>query len=254
MKKLLVLLGWMFCTLLHAGDLTVSGINVHLIGDRPGAQKTLIVLSKSISEVTSNPETWAPVIPELLKKKWMIAVVDLPYVEGNEFVHNITQKWKTRMDEGENVIEDFSVKLSAVVDRLLFEKLANPRYLYLFGRGEGGILALDAMATDNRYKACALLQPITDLRAFPHYASFAQTNASNAIIRSCSAKLKGQALSDKSIRLLIGPDDRLNDTQAAVEFMGSIRVGADVELTIKPALMSAGVGAESLVKFLLEKK
>ena len=63
--------------------------------------------------------------------------------------------WRTRLDAGENVVRDFTVRLSRLIDTLATDRIA------LVGTSRGGFMALHGMAADPRVDAVVAFMPVT---------------------------------------------------------------------------------------------
>jgi len=171
-----------------------------------------IILATSEQESLSHYARIADHLPG-----WRVLSLDLP-------AHGADQRpgegrpldaWRARLDAGENLVRDFTVRLSRLIDTLPSDRIA------LVGTSRGGFMALHGMAADPRVDAVVAFMPVTQLRTLREFARSSPRYDDLDVVR---LPLRG-----RHIWIRVGRDDHRVSTAAAAHAADAL--GATFQIT-----------------------
>jgi dienelactone hydrolase len=185
---------------------TATGVPLAILGDKPPAPApTLFVFASEMHATLTNEDGGK--LGHLLSRKGFLCVsLDLPChgadVRSGETPSDL-RGWRTRLEQGENFVSEFTKKVSAVLDYLIAEKYTDPNSVGVAGTSRGGFLALHCAAAEPRVKYVVGFAPVTHLPALSEFAG-AETNEQVLAlsVRRFAGKLVG-----RPIWMVIGNSD-----------------------------------------------
>jgi len=217
---------------------TPSGVLFGLRGeacDEPGP--LLMLFGGTITDALTNPD-FCRVADLLVARGWRAVAVDLP-AHGSEVRAGETEwdmgAWRTRLEAGENPMEDLVRRSADVLDHCIAQGIADPQRIATAGPSRGGYSALHVAAADGRPHWVGAIAPLTRLTLIREFAFAEYLPAARALdVHHLVPRLVG-----KSVWLCIGNDDRRVGTDSAIEFTRllveenrSRGLEADVELHV----------------------
>jgi len=167
----------------------------------PPSPPTAIVLATSERESLREYSGIAASLPG-----WRILSIDLPAHGDDRRPGELKPlaAWRTRLDAGEDLIGDFAVRLSKMVDGLPNRPVA------VIGVSRGGFLALHAAARDPRITAVVAFMPVTHLGALDEFGD-ANGRYDTLDVAHLAPRLVG-----RSVWMSIGRTDTRASTAAAL--------------------------------------
>jgi poly(3-hydroxybutyrate) depolymerase len=182
---------------------------------------TLIFLSTSL-ESTFN--TTYGGIPRLAHDAgWIVVSLDVPGhgrdIRGDEFDNAGMYTWRARLAGGENIVETFTRRLSAVVTLLVASGDADASRVFVGGISRGGFMALHAAAADPRIAAVVALAPVTELDVLMEFIGSADTSRTDV-------SQQAAALAGRPVWITIGTHDDRVDTAACLRFAEAVASAA----------------------------
>ncbi|NNE92825.1 MAG: prolyl oligopeptidase family serine peptidase [Verrucomicrobiales bacterium] len=145
--------------------------------------------------------------------------------------------WATRAADGENIVDEFNVRLSEVVDHLIKEGIADPEKIAVCGTSRGGFLALHFLAHDLRVKCAAAFAPVTDLAALREFKG----KENLPLTKAMNVAAKAEKLAGKPAWIVIGDQDERVSTASVIGCAQAItaasvaaELDSKVELRVMP--------------------
>ena len=214
-----------------AGPIAIEG---HL--NRP--QPTLFVFAGTRVD-TLNPSVPYNDVGRILEdKKWLVVTLDLPChgIDRRPNEPDSLDGWRYRHVMGEDFIDAFNVKCSAVLDYLIANRYTRPTQVYVAGTSRGGFLAMHWACHDKRVRGVAAFAPVTTTLALSEYAN---STFPLPVIPSMSLTNYAQKLSGVPVKMWMGPADERVGTSNAIALVGAVQAQylyADFECRIQPAI------------------
>ena len=194
---------------------TKDGVEFGMWGRRKGVhQPTLVVLASEIEGVLGLPY-FRQCGNELTRDSgWLCVSIDLPChgSRAREGESAGLTGWRQRVEKGENFVAPFNRRLSAVIDHLIEQGIADPDRIAVAGTSRGGYLAIQFAAHDQRIKAAAGFAPVTDLRALREFSGLDD----NGLARQLSLENQAKALAGRHVWICIGDQDQRVSTDRAI--------------------------------------
>lgn len=219
---------------------TPCGIRFGLRGEYSQPAPTLFIFAKALEE-TLQEKDYFEVGRLLLEHEYLCVSIDLP-CHGEDARADEPyglDGWRTRLERNQNVIADFTAKLTRLLDYLIEQKYSDPESIAVCGTSRGGFVALHFAAADARVRSVAAFAPVVDLTPVPGFAGM----ETNALMRSLAGENIAPQLVDKAVWVSIGSDDKVVDTDLVIEFTRRIvaakadeNTPANVELHVMPTL------------------
>jgi len=199
---------------------------------------TLLIFAGSIEQTLD--AKFYPLATKLRQERgFLLVTLDLPGhgADRREGEPASIAAWRTRMEKGERVIQDFVAKVPPVLDYLVAEGYADPARIVAAGTSRGGFIAFHVAAADARIKAVVAFAPVTDLLALSEFTGMQD----HAEVRALAAERLAARLAGRPIWMCIGNHDTRVDTDRAIHFTRRIvecAVAAgtrpDIELLVQP--------------------
>jgi dienelactone hydrolase len=231
---------------------TPSGVEFAIVGAK-GARPapTLFVLGgaarDTVENETSNRIGWL-----LAKHGFLSVALDIP-------CHGKDQRlgeppglagWRARLEKGEQLLTEFTRRLSSVIDFLVREGYADPARLGVTGPSRGGFIALHSAAAESRLRFAIAFAPVTDLLALREFQGIADP----APARALDVMRLLDKLVDRLIWVSIGHNDERVGTRHAIDFalqlmelsplhkkpMTHFWSGDDIRLVVTPSEGASG--------------
>jgi alpha-beta hydrolase superfamily lysophospholipase len=200
---------------------------------------TLLIFAGSIEQTLD--EKFYPLATKLKQERgFLLVTLDLPGhgADRREGEPASIASWRTRMERGERVIENFVAKVSPVLDYLVSEGYADPARIVAAGTSRGGFMAFHAAAAEARIRAVMAFAPVTDLLALSEFTGMQD----HAGVRALAAENLAPRLAGRPIWMCIGNHDTRVDTDRAIRFTRRVvecAVAAgkrpDIELWVQPS-------------------
>ncbi|BBO33624.1 alpha/beta hydrolase family protein [Lacipirellula parvula] len=175
----------------------------------------LIVLSGDANESLGNPYFLQCGL-ELQARDYACISLDLPS-HGNEREGNEPEGlvgWSDRVDAGKPFVQEFTEKVSQVLDDLVAKHIVDVDRIAICGTSRGGFLACHAAAADPRIKAVVCMAPVTSLNTLSEFKNIDHPELADRIsLASIAPKLAG-----RPIWIAIGDQDERVGVDDAIEF------------------------------------
>lgn len=203
---------------------TLTGFNGQTIAYRSDGRQTLhrptIVTLAMSGEQSLNPG-WGDTALALVDRGWLAVSIDLPAhgadVRAGETSDPLSN-WRIRIQNGEDIVETFTDKLTAAFDYLIATNLSDPSRLAAAGTSRGGFMAIHAAARDSRIRAVAAFVPVTDLTALLEFRGM----DGNALTNRLKLTNEAPRLRHTPIWIVIGDNDTRVSTARCWEFARAV--------------------------------
>ncbi len=216
---------------------TADGTRFGLFGEKPATPAvTLFIFATGIDEMGSDPARYyTQTGRDLAKDGWLYVVLDPP-------CHGYDHKdgepaallgWAHRVKAGQDLMEPFVKRCSAVLDQLIAEGYTDPDRVAASGTSRGGFCALHFAAAEPRVRAVTGVAPVTNPLALSEFKGVTQEQAKSINIDHLTDRLAGRI-----VWLSIGNDDARVSTDDCVRLARNI-VAANRRL--KPEMKVAPV-------------
>jgi alpha/beta superfamily hydrolase len=178
--------------------------------------------------------------------------VTLPGHEG-AFPHpHAIKSWGNALSEGKNIIGEFSLVCSAVLDYLIEKNYVDSSFIASAGLSRGAYVATYLAANDKRIGTILGFAPLTrfetikDLKDFKEFKDFATPD----LLSECALESLVAGLVDKTLRFYIGNHDTMVGTEHCFSFIRKLTESAyeekrkfpPVELIVYPSVGHKGHG------------
>ncbi len=214
-----------------------SGVRYAISGKASKKPAPLFVNLASGLDGTLKSEIYGVVGQILEKKGFLSATFDAPS-------HGTAQRkgeppgldgWRSRLEKGEPLIEDFNDRARDVLDDLIDSGRVDPHRIAVCGVSRYGFMALHFAAADPRVKCAVAIAPVTHLPALREFRGMEP----HAPTRQLSLSRLAPKLAGLPIWMVIGNADDRVDTSRAIEFAD--RVIEESSIQGKPCKMELHV-------------
>ncbi len=215
---------------------TPSGIEFGMLGEKgPAPAPTLFVFAKEYEPTLAS--AYHNGIGAILRKHGYISVsLSLPYHPGGGL-----SSWADAVKRGENIVSEFTQKVSEVLDYLVKEGYTDPEKTAVVGLSRGGFMAMHIAAADPRFKCVMSIAPVTDLRALSEFDGMEDNELASAL----SLANVADKLAERSVWISIGNNDKRVNSDKAIELTRKVVAEAkaannperrflDIELHVLP--------------------
>lgn len=160
----------------------------------------------------------------LAKDGVLCVSIDLP-CHGDEATPDIKglTGWRTRCEQGHDLVEEATSRLSRVLDHLLAEGLADPKKIAVSGTSRGAFIASHFAIRDPRAGPVLAFAPLTDLARLREF----QGAEKLPLVQAIALEKNAAGLADHPFWLVIGDRDD--------------RVGTDAAISLARAVTAAGL-------------
>ena len=194
---------------------TPDGIEYGVWNSTPETKSapTLFVLASTI-ETTLGQTYYRQCGNELAEHGWVCVTIDLP-CHGKQAVAGEPaglSGWSHRLANNEDVVAEFNVRLSKVLDHLIETGVTDPERIAACGTSRGGFLALHFAAHDQRVKCAAAFAPMTDPRVVNEFVA----NAEHPFVATASVENQADKLAGRPVWIVIGDQDERVGTDRAL--------------------------------------
>lgn len=145
--------------------------------------------------------------------------------------------WRARLEQGDNPMEDFTQRASAVLDYLVAEHYTDPARVAACGISRGGFSALHWACVEPRLRWITAISPVTNLMALREFAGMEHHLTTQAL----NLEKHAESLVNRSVFVVIGNADVRVDTDSVVAFARQVAKSApseqivDIELHVEPS-------------------
>lgn len=183
---------------------------------------TLIFFATSIEHTFSATYGGVPRLAH--EAGWAVVTLDLPAhgadVRDPERLPNAgLWAWRARLEAGENIVESFTRRLSALVTLLIASGEAESGRVFVGGISRGGFMALHGAAAEPRIAGIVALMPVTELGALLEFKGLAGAGRSD--VAGVASGLAGRA-----VWVTIGTNDDRVDTTASLRLAQAVATAA----------------------------
>lgn len=195
---------------------TAEGVAFSILGEKPSKPAPTLFVFALDAERTLNTAGYRQAANHLSKQGYLCVSVDLPChgAQRRQGEPAELQGWRHRIDQGENVMEEFTQRASQVLDHLVREEYTDPNRVAACGTSRGGFSACHFAIADPRVKCVAAYIPVVDLadlREFKGPESAPQVESLSLIGRA-------SALRGRGVWIAIGDRDERVNTDRSIEF------------------------------------
>ena len=164
---------------------TSDNIRYGLIGTVDNLQApapTLMIFAHSIETMQQQP-VYSEVASLLSPLGWVSVIIEPPCHGEDARPDEPPQLmgWRYRIEHDEDLLKAFHTRASAVLDRLITDKISDPARVAVCGTSRGGFLAFHFAAAEPRVKAAAGISPVTRLMALREFSSLEQRNKADRL-------------------------------------------------------------------------
>lgn len=194
---------------------TDTGVPFAIIGDKPHAPAPTLFVFGADMRSSLTGEDVNKLGRLLMPHGYLCVSLDIPCHGGDVRPgeeHAGIGGWKDRIVQGENIVEEFTGRVSKVLDYLIAEKYADPDQIAVSGTSRGGFCAIHAAAADPRIKQVIGFAPVTHLPALSEFKG-AETHPD---VLALSPIHVADKLVGKPLLLIIGNDDQRVSTEACL--------------------------------------
>lgn len=165
----------------------------------------------------------------LAKDGVLCVSVDLP-CHGDDATPEVRglTGWRRHCEEGHDLVEEVTNRLSQVLDHLLTEGLADPKRIAVCGTSRGAFIASHFAIRDPRVGPVLAFAPVTDLGRLREF----QGAEKLPLVQSLALEKNAKGLADNPFWLVIGDRDD--------------RVGTDAAISLARAVTAAGLADKNL--------
>lgn len=147
--------------------------------------------------------------------------------------------WRTRLENNEPMIQEFTARVSEVLDHLIQEGYVDEQRVAVCGTSRGGFIALHFTASEPRVKCVAAFAPVTDLMALREFEGLER----HAAVAATNLLKRKEELTGRSIFITIGNADLRVDTDRAITLARAVTKLStdpekivDIELHVTPSI------------------
>lgn len=199
---------------------TGSGVRYGIWPAKPAQPVPTVFIFAGSVEDTLNNAYFRQAGNQLAQQGYLCVSVDLP-CHGLEVLapeRPGIEGWSDRVEKGEDFVAEATGRFRQVLDHLVETKLTNPEKVAALGTSRGGYMAVQFAAAEPRIKAVAAFAPVTDLAVLREF----QQQAKHELVQKLSLRQQADALSGRSIWLIIGDRDDRVGTDEAIQFCRAI--------------------------------
>ncbi len=200
---------------------TAEGTRFGLFGEKPAAPATtLFIFATGIDEMGSDPTRYyTQTGRDLAKDGWLYVVLDPPChgYDHKEGEPAALMGWAHRVKAGQDLMEPFVKRCSAVLDHLIAEGYTDPNRVAASGTSRGGFCALHFAAGEPRVRAVTGVAPVTNPLALAEFKGVTDEQAKSINIDRLTDRLAGRI-----VWLSIGNDDARVSTDDCVRLARNI--------------------------------
>ncbi|MBM4070111.1 MAG: hypothetical protein FJ271_14330 [Planctomycetes bacterium] len=210
---------------------TDSGVRFGVYGGKPAKPApTFFVLAGGVEDSLKRAE-FNEIGHILADKGYLSVALDLP-CHGKDQVAGESgiAGWRTRLEKGQPLVEDFAKKASAVLDKLVKDGYTDAKKVGAAGTSRGGFMALHLAAAEPRIGWVVAFAPVTDLLAVSEF----QGSKNDKPMRDLDLKKHAARLAGRPVWLCIGNDDRRVSTDEAILFTRRLVTAAAGKSKIVP--------------------
>ena len=203
---------------------TTTGVKFGVWGTESSEPaSTLFILANSIDGTLGDPY-FRQSGNQLAEQGYLCVTIDIP---GHGLQHRSDEPeglagWRTRTDNGEDLVAETNRRLSEVLDYLISIGRTDPERVAACGTSRGGFLALHFAAAEPRVKCVAAFAPVTDLLALREFKGAED----NALVNSLSAINQAAKLANRPVWIIIGDRDERVGTDHAIALARAITASA----------------------------
>lgn len=203
---------------------TTTGVKFGVWGTESSEPaSTLFILANSIDGTLGDPY-FRQSGNQLAEQGYLCVTIDIP---GHGLQHRSDEPeglagWRTRTDNGEDLVAETNRRLSEVLDYLISIGRTDPERVAACGTSRGGFLALHFAAAEPRVKCVAAFAPVTDLLALREFKGA----EANPLVQTLSIINQVEALAARPVWLIIGDRDERVSTDAAIHFVRAVTASA----------------------------
>lgn len=219
---------------------TPDGVRFGLLGAKPSQPVPLLFVFAGSVEGTLGSEAYAECGRILGKQGFLCVSLDLPCHGKDQKEKDLAglDGWRARLQKGEKLTTEFTVRCSSVLDHLIKQGYADPERVFACGTSRGGFMAMHFAAAEPRIKAVAAFAPVTNLLALREFAGMKD----HAETKALSIANLGEKLAGRPVWVCIGNrDDRVSTdeviscTRQLVAAAAARGKPSPVELHVLPA-------------------
>ncbi|MEN3943716.1 alpha/beta fold hydrolase [Prosthecobacter sp. SYSU 5D2] len=126
--------------------------------------------------------------------------------------------WRRRCDKGEDFVAEVTGRLSAVLDHLIKEDIADPERIAASGTSRGGFIATHFAIADARVKHVLAFAPLADLARITEFKGAEDL----PLVQKLSLEKNASILAGRSLWLVIGDRDDRVSTESVVRFARAV--------------------------------
>lgn len=151
---------------------------------------------------------------QLARQGWLCVTIDLP-CHGTQVRAGVPSGlggWSYRAARNDDFVTEACTRLTAVLDHLLKEGIADPARIAVCGTSRGGYLALQFAAREQRVGSVAAFAPVTDLAALQEFHAVKDV----PFVAKLSAIAAAEQLAGRPVWIVIGDQDARVDTDQSI--------------------------------------
>lgn len=203
---------------------TPEGVAFAILGEKPAKPAPTLFVFALDAERTLSSAGYRQAANHLMKRGYLCVSVDLPChgAQRRQGEPAELQGWRHRIDQGENVMDEFTLRAGQVLDYLVSENYADPNRVAACGTSRGGFSACHFAIADPRVKCVAAYIPVADLADLREFKGAEST----PLVRSLSLVEKASDLSGRGVWIAIGDRDERVNTDRSIEFARALSKSA----------------------------
>lgn len=221
---------------------TPGGVRFGIIGAKPAAPApTLFIFANDIANSLLSLDYNKA--GQILKSDGFLSValdvpghgMDVRRGEGS----NAISSWRTRIEDGEDLLAPLRKQTSEVIDYLVKEGYTDPDRVAAVGTSRGGFIATQLAASEPRIRAVVAFAPVTELMVVNEFKGTTKPDA----VRALDLSLLADKLAGRSYWLCIGNKDDRVGTDQAIAFTRKLVASSfaakkvmDVNVVIAPSI------------------
>lgn len=203
---------------------TPEGVRFGLLGEPGPAPAPLLLVFAANLETSLGTDPYNRTALALLPKGYRCASLDLPChgLDCRPGEPEGLKGWRSRLDQGEDLVGPFTAQVSQVLDHLIGMGIADQGRVASCGTSRGGFMAAHAMAADSRIRAAALFAPVTVLSALSEFSG----QGEHPLTHSLSLASLAPRLAARSLWASIGHRDGRVGTDHCIAFCRQVVTAA----------------------------
>jgi dienelactone hydrolase len=230
MKYFLLAIGLVFSASVQAADksplpaapeslTTAEGVRFALWPKRPAKPAPLLFILSGDQSETLSSKYFRQAGQHLAEDGVVCVSVDLPSHgrDARPDEKGLTG-WRKRCDKGQNFVAEVSGRLTAVLDHLIQEGIADPGRIAVSGTSRGGFIATHFAMADARVQHVLTFAPLADLARITEFKGAEDL----PLVQNLALEKNAASLAGKSLWLVIGDRDDRVSTDSVVRFARAV--------------------------------